>query len=260
MNETIEYQNIHGNRNYKDSLFGMVFKNKEDLLELYNAVNGTAYTNPEELEINTLENVVYISMKNDLSFMIGCTMNLYEHQSSRNENMPLRGFLYFARLFEFYITENGLDIYNRKIQKIPTPQYIVFYNGTENEPDERILRLSDAFINEGGCLECEVRLLNINYGRNREIMEKCRRLEEYAIFVAKVRFYRAKGESQRQAIDHAIEECINGGVLVDILTKQRSEVMEVVLSTFNKELYEKNLKADAYEEGMIEGGRLKLKE
>ena len=96
------------------------------------------------------------------------------------------------------------------------------------------------------------------------VMKICRRLEEYAIFVPRVRLYRAKGESQRQAIDHAIEECINGGVLVDILTKQRSEVMEVVLSTFNKELYEKNLKADAYEEGkedgIHEGGRLKLKE
>ena len=143
----------------------MVFKNKKDLLDLYNAVNGTDYEDAEALEVNTLENVLYISMKNDVSFIIGNTMNLYEHQSSRNENMPLRGFLYFAKMFENYISENDIDLFSRRIQKIPTPKYIVFYNGRENEPDQRILRLSDAFIKEVGCLECEVVLLNINYGR-----------------------------------------------------------------------------------------------
>lgn len=166
MNETIKYQNIHENRKYKDSLFCMAFKSKKDLLDLYNAVNGTAYTNVDDLEINTLENVIYMSMKNDISFLIGYTMNLYEHQSTKNANMPLRGFLYFAKLFESYVDENGLDIYSSTVQKLPTPKYIVFYNGKENEPDERVLRLSDAFIKEGGCLECEARLLNINYPGN----------------------------------------------------------------------------------------------
>ena len=250
---TIEYQNIHGNRTYKDSLFRMVFKKKEDLLDLYNALNGSNYTDVSALKINTIENVLYISMKNDISFMFTGTMNLYEHQSTKNENMPLRGFLYLARLFERYLAENDLDIYSSRIQKIPTPKYIVFYNGKAEEPDERIMRLSDAFEKEGGCLECEARLLNINYGRNRELMEKCRRLEEYAIFVAAVREHKKENVSLLDAITMAIDECIEKGILADILTTQRNEVLEVVLTTFNKELYEKNLKQDAYEDGKQEG-------
>ncbi len=254
MNKNNKYQNIHVNRKYKDSLFRMVFKQKEDLLDLYNAINNTNYCNVEDLEVNTLENVIYISMKNDISFMIGCTMNLFEHQSTKNQNMPLRGLLYFAKLYETYIAENGIDIYNSKQQKLPTPQYIVFYNGEENEQDECILKLSDAFIKEGGCLECQARLLNINYGRNKELMEKCRRLEEYAIFVARVRSCTTMTDlTLKQAIVMAMEECIEEGVLVDILTKERDEVFGVLLSTFNKELYEKNLKEDAFKDGRKEG-------
>ena len=231
----------------------MVFENQDDLLDLYNAMNNSNYTDATQLRINTIENVLYISMKNDVSFMIDGTMNLYEHQSTKNENMPLRGFLYFARLFEKYLVENDLDIYSSRIQKIPTPKYIVFYNGKGNEPDERIMRLSDAFQKEGGCVECEARLLNINYGRNRKLMEKCRRLEEYSIFVATVRKHKKENVSLVDAITRAIDECIEKGILVDILTKQRSEVLEVLLTTFNQELYEKNLKQDAYEDGILQG-------
>ena len=250
---TTEYANVHENRKYKDTLFRMVFKEKEHLLELYNAVNHTDYEDPEELQINTLENVLYISMKNDISFMIDGRMNLYEHQSTRNENMPLRGYLYFAKLLEDYISENELDLFSSRLQKIPTPRYIIFYNGEENEPDERILKLSDAFIKEGGCIECEARLLNINVGRNRELMERCRRLEEYAIFVATVRRYKKEGKPLKTAITLAIEECIEKEILLDILLKERKEVLTVVLETFNQELYEKNLKADAYEDGVEAG-------
>ena len=254
MSTTIEYQNIHENRNYKDTLFRMVFKKKEDLLDLYNAINGTDYKNPDELEVNTLENVLYMTMKNDISFLIGCSMNLYEHQSSDNKNMPLRGFLYLARLFETYVAENGLDIYSSTLQKLPTPRYIVFYNGNREEPDEHVLRLSDAFYKEGGCLDCEARMLNINYGHNRELMEKCRRLEEYAIFVARVRKkMKEKRNTLKIAITEAIDECTKEGILMDILVRQRNEVLGVLLSTFNKELYEKNLKEDAYSKGRTEG-------
>lgn len=264
MKKTIEYQNVHENRRYKDTLFRMVFKEKEDLLTLYNAVNGTDYQNAEDLQINTLENVLYMGMKNDVSFLIGCTMSLYEHQSSQNENMPLRGLLYLAKLYEAYVSGQELKLYNRKLQMLPTPRYIVFYNGEENEPDEKIQRLSDAFMKEGGCLECEVKLLNINYGHNRELMEKCRRLEEYAIFVARVRTYIKQDSNMKSAITQAMDECVREGVLQDILTKQRAEVLGMVLSTFNKELYEKALKEDAYAEGheagYAEGVRQKLRE
>lgn len=123
------------NRNFKDRLFRRVFVNKADLLDLYNAVNGTDYQNVEDLEVNTLEDVLYLSMKNDISFLIGGTMNLYEHQSSYNPNMPIRGFLYFARLYQKYVDERELNLYGSTLQKLPLPRYLVFYNGTKGEPD-----------------------------------------------------------------------------------------------------------------------------
>jgi len=243
-------QNTQGNREHKSSLFNMAFEKKEDKLALYNAVNNTNYDNVDELEVDTLSNALYMGVKNDISFLIGHTMNLYEHQSTKNANMPVRGLIYLTKQLENYIAKNKLNVYSTKMQKLPTPKYIVFYNGKSNEPDERIMKLSDAFIKDGGCIECEARLLNINYGHNRELMEKCNRLREYSIFVATVRKYADKKEYDlTEAITLAIDNCLQKGILEDILLTQRNEVMSMVLSTFDKELYEKDLKADAFEEG-----------
>lgn len=253
MNKSIKKRKIHGNRNYKDSLFRMVFKEKKDLLDLYNAINNTHYTNADDLEINTLENVLYMGMKNDISFLIGCQMNLYEHQSTQNENMPLRGFLYLAKLFETYLSNKKVNLYTKRLQKIPTPQYIVFYNGKDSEPDTRIQRLSDAFIKPGGCLECEVRLLNINYGHNKELMEKCQQLKEYSIFIATVRTYINQELPLKPAITAAMEECIRNGILLDLLTTQKAEVFGMVLSAFDQEQYEKDLKEEAFYDGFHTG-------
>ena len=166
------------NRNYKDRLFRFVFKNKKDLLDLYNAINGTDYDNPEELEVNTLENVLYLSMKNDLSFLIDAELNLYEHQSTYNPNMPMRGLLYFAGVYNRHISSREINIYSSSPKEFPFPQHIVFYNGTQEEPDRKILKLSDLFRRPNGekepCLECQTLMLNINYGHNRELMKKCR--------------------------------------------------------------------------------------
>lgn len=253
MNETIEYRNILGNRKYKDSLFCRTFHKKKDLLDLYNALNETNYTNPDDLEINTLDNALYIKVKNDVSCIIGCTMNLYEHQSSYNPNMPLRGMVYFSQLYNKYIETRKLNVFSSTLQKIPTPQYIVFYNGLKAEPDRQVLKLSDAFQTDGGCLECEAVMLNINYGQNRELMEKCRRLEEYAIFVATVRKYASdKSLTLTEAITLAIDECVEKGILSDILTEQRAEVFMYILESFDKEIYERDLKAEAVAEGVRE--------
>ena len=232
-----ENQDIRGNRNHKDALFRMVFSKKEDLLDLYNAVRGTAYQNAEDLEVNTLENVLYMAMKNDISFMIDCTMNLYEHQSSYNPNMPLRGLMYFVQLYSKYADQRKLNLYSTTIQKIPTPQFVVFYNGMKEEPDRQILKLSDAFQAEGGCIECEATMLNINLGRNMELMEKCRRLEEYATFVSTVRKYTQAGELDLgEAIRQAMDECIEKGILSDILTNQRAEVKDEVRAEVKDEV------------------------
>ncbi|WP_346708817.1 hypothetical protein [Massilistercora timonensis] len=125
------------NRNYKDRLFRFVFNNKKDLLDLYNAISGTDYNDPEELEVNTLENVLYLAMKNDLSFLIDAELNLYEHQSTYNPNMPMRGLLYFASVYNRHISSREINIYSSSPKEFPFPQHIVFYNGTKRSRIER---------------------------------------------------------------------------------------------------------------------------
>ncbi len=227
------------NRKYKDSLFRKIFSDRKDLLDLYNALNGTQYTDEEELTVTTLEDVIYISIKNDVSFLLGGTMNLYEHQSSYNPNMPIRGLLYLARLYQNYIDDCEINVFSPVLKHLPSPKFIVFYNGSRDEPDQKLLRLTDAFAEEGtpeeSCLECCATMLNINYGHNYELMEKCRRLEEYSVFVAEVRKALEEGGDQRQAVDDAIDICIEKGVLRDILIKERAAIMNMVLSCTEKQ-------------------------
>lgn len=244
-------------REYKDRLFRLVFSNKEDLLSLYNAVSGTEYEDPDELEINTLGNVLYLSMKNDISFLVSGTLNLYEHQSTYNPNMPMRGLLYYAKLYEKIIARNNINIYGSSAKTFPFPQHIVFYNGTDSQPDRTVLRLSDLF-EKGGegrtpALECTTVMLNINYGHNRELMEKCRRLKEYAIFVDRVRKNLETKKSLEEAIMQTIDDCIRDEILRDILIQQKAEVVQVILETFDKEKYEKAVKSEAYEDGYQAG-------
>ncbi len=251
MEHKTEYlENPRDNREYKSELFCKVFEDKKYLLDLYNCINHTEYDNADELEVNTIKNVVYITMKNDMSFLIDSNMNLYEHQSTYNPNMPLRGLLYLAQLYNKYIKKNNLNLFSSSSLKIPVPQYIVFYNGLQNQPDEQILSLSALYekqnVNDFSCLECKARMININYGHNKELLNKCRRLEEYAIFVETVRQYAMKDlENHETAITRAIDACIKQGILVDILKEQKAEVLEMVLTTFNRELYEQGLREDA---------------
>ena len=247
------------NRQYKDRLWRMIFNNKEDLLQLYNAINHTDYQNPDDLEVNTLEDVLYLSMKNDVSFLVGGTMNLYEHQSTFNPNMPLRGVFYFSRVYEGYVADNNLMIYHEKRVRLPKPKYIVFYNGTKNQPDSMKLKLSDCFENtdnEAPCLECTATMLNINYGHNQELMKHCRKLEEYSIFVQCVREYIQSEPSVENALEKAIDTCIHQDVLADFLKKHRAEVLEMILTTYNKKLHEKTLRREGRDEGIQNINRL----
>ena len=245
------------NRKYKDGLFRLVFQKKEDLLLLYNAVNGSDYSDPDKLEINTLDNALYLSMKNDLAFLISGTMNLYEHQSTFNPNMPIKGLLYFSRLYEKYITANGIDIYTSTLKKLPFPQYIVFYNGTEKEPDRSTLKLSDSFYipspSKTPSLECIAIMLNINFGHNKILMEKCRRLKEYAIFVDTVRKELLNGAPLEQSLSYAVDSCIGNDILKDVLIQQKAEVIQMILETYDKELHDKTLRREGYEDGYNKG-------
>ncbi|HJB45772.1 MAG TPA: hypothetical protein H9713_03545 [Candidatus Mediterraneibacter surreyensis] len=245
------------NREYKDGLFRLVFQKKEDLLSLYNAVNGSNYSNPAELEVNTLGNVLYLTKKNDISFLISGMMNLYEHQSTFNPNMPVRGLMYLAKLYEKYIIKNKIDIYTSTPKKLPFPQYFVFYNGTSAEPDQFILKLSELFetpaSSKAPCLECIAIMLNINYGHNKELMEKCKRLKEYAVFVDAVRRELSADTPLDQAVSRAVDNCISKNILTDILTDQKAEVIQMILETYDKELHDKTLRSEGYETGKAEG-------
>ncbi len=235
----------------------MTFHDKKDLLSLYNAVNGTDYQDPEDLEINTLENVIYPKMKNDLSFLVGASMNLYEHQSTWNPNMPLRGLLYFAELYERYINSKGYRLSGNTRIPLPFPNYIVFYNGLEREAEQMELRLSEAFESgREGCepaLECRALILNINSGHNRELMEKCQRLQEYAEFIGEIRRNLQRGMELEKALGQAIEYCLAHGVLTDILRRSQAEVRRMLLEEYDEKAEREYLRKEAIEEGLERG-------
>lgn len=250
-------------RTFKDDLFRKVFQDKSAMLDLYNALNASSYSHPGELEVTTIENAVYLSMKNDLSFIIASVLNLYEHQSTFNPNMPVRGLSYFARLYESYISRNGLDIYGKTLVRLPRPQYIVFYNGRQNQPDELELKLSDAFEPETGnpeqetaaqpALECRVRVLNINPGHNEKLLQNCRRLREYACFVETVNKNLDAGYRLEYALEQAIDDCIEKDILKDILIRSRSEVLHMLLTEYNAKKHLQHTFNEGLEQGRAEG-------
>ena len=207
-----------------------------------------------------MEDVIYIGMKNDLSFIIMNEMNLYEHQSTLNENMPLRGFLYFARLYESYIETHKLNRHQKKMIGLPFPRFIVFYNGEAQIPEVFKMKLSDSFEKkeEEPAIECIATIININYGYNEELLKSCKRLHDYSYFVANVRDNIKKGMRQKEAVVCAIDHCIEEGILEDVLLKHRAEVEDMFLTTFDKKMYEEALRIDAREEGLVEGRKMGL--
>lgn len=250
------------NRQHKDLLFRIIFREKKDLLQLYNALNESNYTNEKELIVNTLEDAIYLGIKNDLSFIIRDTLNLYEHQSTFNPNMGVRGFLYVADIIRAFIDRNRLDIHSSKRINLPFPQYMVFYNGTANQPERMTICLSDTFTpkpkGKKPAVECYATMLNINLGHNRELLEKCQKLKEYAIFIDGIRRRQEEGMPLNQATEETVNESIRNGVLEDILRKNRAEVTEVVLYEYDEELHIKNEKDISREEGMAIGHEMTL--
>ena len=255
-------ESVSINRTYKDRLFKIIFEDKKELLSLYNALTGKNYQNPDELEINTIDDVIYMHLKNDMSFILDDWQNLFEQQSTFNPNQPLRGFFYFADLYK--VKYFGKKIYSTRLLKIPTPQYIVFYNGTTNMPDRKELRLSDAFQQptEQPDIEVVAHMLNINYGHNKELMERCQKLKEYAQFIDIIRHYLKENEhwSNEQAISKAIDDCIKNNILRDILQKERLRVMASILSEFDEVGYKEMIRQEAYEDAYEEGHEAGLEE
>ena len=245
-----EMKPLTPSREYKSRLFVMLFNDRERLLELYNAVSGRDYRNPEELTINTLENAIYLSMKNDLSFLIDCRLSLYEHQSTYNPNMPLRFLLYLSDLYS--VMTQGKNRYGGTMIRLPAPEFVVFYNGEEEQPDVQVLRLSDSYeIREAEpALELKVRMLNVNAGHNPELMETSRTLREYAEYVRRVRQY-AKTLPTADAVEHAITECIQEGILREFLEKNRAEARTVSIYEYNEEEHMRMEREEFFEKGRL---------
>lgn len=245
---TENYTEATGNRVYKSSIFIMLFEEKEKLLELYNAVSGKHYENPKELVVNTLENAIYMSIKNDISFIIDSRLSLYEHQSTYNPNLPLRYLFYVSDIYS-KMTVNK-NIYGRVPIPVPAPHFVIFYNGESEVPDREYMRLSDLYITEEESpnLELKAVMLNIRPGHNPQLMEACSTLKEYSKFVEKVRDY-TKTLELNIALDKAVTECIEEGILADFLRKNRAEVIKVSLYEYDQEQHMKWLREEGYEQG-----------
>ena len=235
-------------RNYKDSFFRMLFKNKENLLSLYNALNETAYTDVSRLEITTLENAVYMNYKNDVSFVFDYELMIHEHQSTVNPNMPLRDLFYVADILQKKTYDK--DLYGSRLIKLPSPRFVVFYNGTTDQPERKVFKLSDSYERKQDIpeLELTVTMYNINYGCNKKIMDACRTLKDYAMYVERVRKY-SRQMPLAQAVEKAVDKCIEEGILSDFLRTNRAEAIKVSIYEYDEELHFKTLREEGIEQG-----------
>ena len=243
-------------RNHKDTLFRMIFSTRENLLSLYNAVNHSHYTDASELEIVTLKNAVYMNMKNDQAFLLDMQLNLYEHQSTWNPNMPLRFLMYVAKEYQMLVRNQTL--YASALVKVPTPHFVVFYNGETEQEAETILRLSHSFQQKTDKPELElmVRVLNINLDKKQEVLEACQLLKEYMLLVNKIRRYTDEYKDINQAVEQAVTECIEENILADFLRKNRAEAIEMCIFEYDAKREKELIRKAEYSEGMKEGERI----
>ena len=224
------------NRKYKDSVFVDLFsedeKAKENFLSLYNALHGTHLPLSSPVENIRLDNVMYMNIINDVSCLVDDKIIvLAEHQSTINENMPLRFLQYIARIYEKL--QAPTDRYLRKLSKIPTPEFYVFYNGTEDYPETTVLKLSDAFMTnpERAPLELTVQVLNINKDKGTEVLSHCKPLEEYSLFVEEVR--KQTQLDSENGFTNAVKICIEKGILKEYLQRKSREVINMLVAEYD---------------------------
>ena len=249
------------NKNYKDSLFKRLFSNKKEIINLYNAIKNTDYKIKDtDINIITLEDVLFMDRNNDLCFTINDKLVvLIEHQSSINQNMPLRFLLYIAREYEKIL--DNKNIYKTKLVKIPKPEFIVLYNGESKYPKYNKLYLSDAFCDKLNLnLELVVDVININYENHNSLIEKSNTLNDYSYFIYLVRKYIKqyknsieKSDLLNYCIKIAIKECIDRNILKDFLKQNGSEVINMLYTEFNLEDAKLVWKQEAFEDGMKQG-------
>lgn len=240
------------NRIYKDRLYKMIFNNKSELLKLYNAINGTHYDDPAMLTITTLDNAIYMTMENDLSFIIDMRLALYEQQSTVNPNLPLRFLMYITDIYSAYTKD--MNIYGSKKVQIPLPSFVIFYNGVKSQPDRTEFLLSELFhpTTDQPALELKAVMLNINKGHNQELMNACHTLRDYSEYVARIRTYSAE-MPLTDAVEKAITECIHENILRDFLLKNRAEAKAMSIYEYDEEKTLRMFREEGYEDGERNG-------
>lgn len=245
------------NREYKSDVFSMLMESKENALEVYNALNDSEYTNPEEVEIVQLERGVSLSIRNDASFIIDMNINFYEHQSTYNPNMPLRSLIYFVNTLQDWLKDNDKDLFSRRQIQIPTPHFIVFYNGTQKRTEYEEMRLSDSFYHKAEELQIEIicKVYNINPENNQILKRKSAVLEGYTYFVEKVRENQRQGMNLEEAVDSAINDCITNHILEDFFRSRKDEVKKMTHLDYTWEKRERLIRMEEYADGKAEGMR-----
>jgi len=243
---------------YRDRLFRAIFDDPDHrdwLLSLYNAVNGSSYTNVEDLESTTLDDVIYMKMKNDVSFILNNQMSLYEHQTSYSPNLPLRGFLYYAELLRQKYHDH--KIYSTSRIKIATPSYIVFYNGNQEIEESCVLRMSDSFevpLKKGEPIyEWSCKVLNINKGKNKKLIESCRALQDYVEYVSMVKENLSLGKGLNSAVEEALDKAVDLNLLDGYFNRHRARIKAMSLTEYNEEEAKKVFHDDGYNEGVAAG-------
>ena len=246
-------------RTYKDSVFVTIFHDKLKLIELYNALFDTNYDESAPIDIVTIKDVLFRTLKNDVAFVLGGRfVVLVEHQSSINENMPLRDLMYISTVLKRMIDTTRL--YREKRLMIPRPEFIVFYNGTKDFPAYQELRLSDSFLgekqkDEEDALQLIVKVYNINTEKNSEILKKCETLRQYSRFVEIMRSYKEDSELTNDVIVEVLDKCRKEGILTEFLDKYGTEIVEMLFKELTREEDLEISRLDGYEEGFNSGER-----
>ncbi|MBR7063615.1 MAG: Rpn family recombination-promoting nuclease/putative transposase [Treponema sp.] len=243
------------NREYRDSVFVDLFSKdrdaKKNALSLYNALHGTSLKEDEtEIEFIRIENVLYKTFRNDVSMLINGRLVMFiEHQSTVNENMPLRYLSYATRVYERLI-ENRVK-FSRRMAKVPTPEFYVFYNGSADLPPVTELRLSDAFFekSEKTLLELCVTVYNIN--KVVSPLKYCKPLCDYAEFGKIVLQERKYNDSNY--IESAVQKCVKADILAEYLVRKNKEVENMVFGEYDYAMDIAVQREEAWEEGVEEG-------
>lgn len=247
------------NRKYKDSVFVDLFYEDESAeaneIALYNALHDEPLPEGTEILKFRVEDILYMNFRNDISFGVGGKLLVFgEHQSTINENMPLRSLMYIGRAFEQLVPI--AQRYKRHRVMLPKPEFYTFYNGEEPWTKEKVMHLSDSYKTSDGeiMLDLAVKVININSKEQHEILKKCPILAEYSQFVDIVRKHQKCGEEH--AFQNAVAECIEQGILADYLRKKGSEAVNMLKAEYDYDMDIKVQREEAKEEGIVLGERL----